>query len=140
MTYTEHRKQLQKDISDFPLFFAFSQEQFNDGLKKLGVSEDEVLSTSVGACIRKKDEQAYIDMFKNSSKRLQALVDADRYGSNFVKGMFLYEMVNHEYGYTYELEDTLNALGFSYDDIENNPALKNGLNLAIEKYQNSEVE
>ena len=92
MTYTEHRKQLQKEISDFPLFFAFSQQQFNEGLKKLGVSEDDVLSTSVGACIRKRDEQAYIDMFKNSSKRLQNLIDADKDGSNFVKGMFLYQI------------------------------------------------
>lgn len=47
--------------------------------------------------------------------------------------MFLYELANHEFAYTYDVEDTLNSLHLTPDDINNNPALKNGLDLAVKE-------
>jgi hypothetical protein len=45
--------------------------------------------------------------------------------------MFLYELANHEYTYTNDLEDTLSALDLTPDDINSNKALKKGLQKAV---------
>lgn len=39
--------------------------------------------------------------------------------------MFLLELYNHEFAYTYDVEDTLNDLGYTMEQINNNPAFKN---------------
>ena len=47
--------------------------------------------------------------------------------------MFLYELENHEYFITYELDDTLDALNLTLDEVLNSSTLKNGLLLARKK-------
>ena len=48
--------------------------------------------------------------------------------------MFIYELANHEYCITYDLEETLNALGLSVEEINADERLLHGLNKAIEDY------
>jgi len=48
--------------------------------------------------------------------------------------MFEFELFNHEYGYTYDIEPTLDALGITMDNINNDEKLLHGLQLAKEKY------
>ena len=47
--------------------------------------------------------------------------------------MFRYELDNHEYSYTGCAGDAIEALGYTWEDIQNNGKLKNGLMLAIEE-------
>ena len=47
--------------------------------------------------------------------------------------MFLYELENHEYGYTGDESDTLMALGLSRKDIASDERLYHGLCMAMEK-------
>lgn len=47
--------------------------------------------------------------------------------------MFLYELANHEYGYTGELEDTLDALGYTAEDINADKRLLHGLERATKR-------
>lgn len=47
--------------------------------------------------------------------------------------MFFTELNNHEFGYDRDLTRVIEELGYTSQDIENSPALKNGLNLAKEK-------
>lgn len=61
-------------------------------------------------------------------------------GKQFAKDMFESELANHEYGYTKELDDTLEAIGITIEEINNNDNLKNGLKLALEKYNREEEE
>ena len=44
--------------------------------------------------------------------------------------VFFYELNNHEFGYTMEEDDTLISLGYTQEDIENNPKLLLGLTKA----------
>lgn len=44
--------------------------------------------------------------------------------------MFLYELENHEYSYTGTVEDALDSLGLSFEDVVANPRLARGLDLA----------
>jgi hypothetical protein len=60
-------------------------------------------------------------------------------GEGFILEMFDYELSNHEFTYTGDTEDTIDALGLSQGDFDNNPALKAGLRLAIKaQYANQE--
>ena len=53
--------------------------------------------------------------------------------------MFDYELRNHEFGYTGEYEDTLDALGYTWKDIEADKRLKNGLTLAARKIMKEDI-
>ena len=44
--------------------------------------------------------------------------------------MFVYELEDHEYGYTGDDSDTLDALNLTIEDVLQNPALLNGLRRA----------
>lgn len=128
----------QSEVNDFPMSFAFSKQQLEEGLRKLGLEPtdtDKVYSIGGGGFIRKTDSDALFEMFTRHKAEFKAAVEADKDGTGFVYQMFRYELANHEYGYTYELDDTLRAVGFSYEEVQGNPALKNGLELALKAYE-----
>lgn len=56
----------------------------------------------------------------------------DETGEGFIFEMFLYELDNHEYGYTGETEGALDALGYTADEVLENPKLKRGLGKAVQ--------
>ena len=47
--------------------------------------------------------------------------------------MFYYELVNHEYGFTGDAEDTLEALGYTMERVQANQCLRTGFELACKK-------
>lgn len=61
---------------------------------------------------------------------MEEAIAADPDGTGFVYEMFLYEMDNHEYGYTGDLEDTLDALGMTIEEIAASEKLMAGLEKA----------
>ena len=68
------------------------------------------------------------------------LIKADKTGEGYIKDMFVSELENHEYGYTYELDDTLDALELTREQIANSPNLKHGLDLAKKEVLKKENE
>lgn len=141
--YDELKKQHSKEFNEFPIFFAFDNEQFKKGMKELGLSEkdeDKIGSIGFGGFIRKTDVEAFNEMNKRHRQEEKEAIQNDKTGEGYIKDMFLSEMANHEYGYTYDITDTLEACGLSFEDIENNENLKNGLNLAKEEYFKREKE
>ena len=134
--YKELKNKQEKEINNFPLMFAFSKEQFKKGMEKLGLNEsdtDKILSIGAGGYMRKTDEKAFDDMIaKHDSKRKEA-INNDLDSTGFILDMFHYELNNHEYGYTWDTSDTLDALGYTREEIKADPKLLKGLNLAIKK-------
>ena len=59
-------------------------------------------------------------------------------GTGYIYQMFLYELANHEYGYTGDVTDTLDALGLTEDEIANSKPLLHGLNKAIKEIRRRE--
>jgi len=102
------RKQ-EKRINDFPQFFAFSNEQLQEGLKKLNTIKEEILSTFGGGFIRKSDKEKYKEMWEIINKE----TENKRKDEKFLYSAFLYEMANHEYGYSQDDEEVLNAIGIN---------------------------
>jgi len=131
--YEKMKERHHKEINDFPFMCAFDKEQFADGMRKLGLKPTdtkEIVHIGGGVYMKKTDFPNFEKMLDKHKREQKRYIERDKTGTGFIKDMFTYEMINHEYGYTYELEDTLDALNLKYEDIENNPTLKNGLELA----------
>ena len=125
------------------MFFAFSMEQFREGMESIGLDPDKdqnkIYRIPGGGYIRKSDAEAFHKLMQKNADELQEAIAADQTGEGFIYQMFKSEMYNHEYGYTEDLSDTLDALGMEYEDIEKNPALSHGLaKAAREVIENTE--
>ena len=88
---------------------------------------DKIYPIGAGGYIRKTDSAAMHEMLDRHSAEMQAAIDADETGEGFVKDMFLYELDNHEFSYTWDMEPTLDALGLTVDQVVENTKLHHGL-------------
>ena len=132
--YTEMKERHSVEVNAFPMFFAFNNQSFYEGMQKLGLyAAEQVCSIGYGGYIRKTDKDKYIELLRNHRKELETAISEDKTGNSFIYEMFLYELSNHEYSFTLDYEDTLNALGFTYDDLEKHPNLKHGITKAAKK-------
>ena len=57
----------------------------------------------------------------------------DKTGKGFIFDMFLQELENHEYSYTGDVQEALDALGITPQYMEAMPQLMTGLSLACNK-------
>lgn len=131
--YLALKKKHQEEVSNFPMVFAFNKEQFGKAMEQLGLSVDDtdkIYSIGGGGYIRKIDSEALHEMFERHGKERQEAIDNDETGDGFIYDMFSYELANHEYGYTGEIEDTLDALGLTYDEVNANEKLLYAFNKA----------
>ena len=130
--YTELKSKHQKEVDAFPFGFAFSQKQFDEMMSKWGLTPDdtrEILSIGGGGYIRRSDADAFKEMM--SRHKIQMKMAMKKNEDDFLFHMFNYELANHEYCITYELDDTLDALGLTIDEINSNPKMADALKRAI---------
>ena len=128
--YTELKAKHQAEVNAFPLGFAFNQSQFDEMMKKWGLKPTdirEILSIGGGGYVRKDDAKAMHEMFERHEAERKAAMQDDEY----LFSMFNYELANHEHSYTYDLTDTLEALGLTMDEINANPRMLHMLERAI---------
>ena len=127
----------QKEFNKFPIGAAFNNKQFNEMLEQwslLPTDTDKILHIGAGCYIRKSDKDAYLNMKRKHIKEMELAIDEDATGDGFIFDMFLYELANHEYCITYELDDTLDALGFTEEEIHEDERLSHRLDKAISQY------
>lgn len=128
----------QKEVDNFPMFFAFNNKQFDEGMQKLGLDPkdtDKIYRLgSTGGFYRKADAPALREMFERHTQEMEDAIKADTTGEGFIYDMFSYELANHEYCITYDLEPTLDACGLTLDEVNENPALLAGLKKAKKDY------
>lgn len=139
--YRELRERQQEEFNKFPIKFAFSQEQFERGMRELGLKPTDtkkVCKTVAGGFLRKSDAPAMHEMLSRHQKEIEDEIDADKDGTGFVYDMFLYELQNHEYGYTWDTEETLESLGYTEEQVEADLKLKIGFEMAKKYIQNLE--
>ena len=135
--YIELKNKHQAEINAFPMFFAFSDEQFTKGMKSLGLKEtdtDKIYSLKgTGGFYKKTDAAKLNEMFeRHETECNKAMEDAE-----YLFQMFYYELGNHEYCITYDLEDTLDALGLTLEQVNNDKRLLKALKAAKKKYLES---
>lgn len=106
-------------------------------MKKLGLSADKkkdlVRLGNTGGFILKARAKDYRDLAEAIQKETQEAIDNPETGELFATDMFLYELANHEYAYTKDITDTLDALGYDLEEIEKSPVLKKVLHTACMK-------
>lgn len=133
--YEELRNKQEEESSKLPLKFAFSNEQFEEGMRALGLEPsqtDKIYKLSgTSGFYRRTDSKLIFDTFERLDKELEEAIEKDE---GFIKDMFKYELANHEYGYTRDLEQTLVALNLTGKDIRDNENLAQGLREALEEY------
>lgn len=116
MKYLNLVNKHQQELNDFPIMWAFNDEQFKEGMKKLGLKEDEmdkIYSIDGGGFIRRKDAPAFTEMFERHDRERKEAFQND----DFAYDAFLYELGNHEFCITYEYEPTLSALGLTTENL-----------------------
>jgi hypothetical protein len=135
--YVQLKRKQEEERNNFPMAFAFSDQQFKEAMEKLGLKEtdtDKVYSIGGGGIIRKTDSEALSGLIKKHDKEMKEAIANDDTGEGFIFEMFSYELANHEYGYTRELEPTLDALGFTFDEVNADTKLLHGLNKARREF------
>lgn len=128
--YTELKSKHQAEVNAFPFGFAFNQSQFDEMMEKWDLKPTdirEILSIGGGGYIRRADADAMHEMFARHESELKAAMQ----DPNFAFEAFSYELANHEYCITYELDDTLDALGLTIEEINADPMMADALKRAI---------
>ena len=134
-TYAEMMKKHQKEISAFPIVYAFGDKQFKEAMHKLGLTPEDTdkVCTLFGAgdIIRKADVPAFMTLLERHRKERADAIAADKTGNGLIFDMFNYELANHEYSYTEDASDALDALGITVEDLNTKKALLHGFKKAI---------
>ena len=132
--YTELKRRQREEFGAFPMQFAFSQRQFEEGMAVLGLKPtdtDKIYKAPGGGFYRREDGPRLKAMMDRFDQELQAAIAGDETGDGFIYEMFLSELDNHEYGYTRDTEETLDALGYTAEEILGDPRLKRGIEKAV---------
>lgn len=124
----------QKEVDTFLhqfAFFAFSKDQFAKGLERLGLKDGDekklcYLGFSGGYILKDHAADFAAMMARLNQERAAAVADPET-GEQFALQMFRYELSNHEYVYTLDLYETIEALGYTPEEINDNPRLSEAL-------------
>lgn len=137
--YLEMRDRHQEEINAFPMKFAFSDKQFEEGMIELGLKPtdtDKIYRFGYsGGFYRKEDSPRLLEIIERHTKELEDAVEDEETGEEYCYQMFLYELANHEYGYTRDLDDTFNALGLEKEEFDRSENMKKGLARALERFK-----
>jgi hypothetical protein len=89
-------------FAKYGAFFAFNKAQF-DRSAKTGM---EYTSLGAGICVPKNHAKAVaVALAENARKAVQQDI-----AENGIEAIIKYELANHEYGYTWDITDTMSAL------------------------------
>lgn len=127
----------QADFDKLPIYFAFSDEQFEEALQKMNLKDTpedlkKIVNIGFGGMMRKCD----LCLLENHNLTFsrENLLFWLKNSFRFAYGAFRYELNNHEFFITYDLTDTLNALDLTEKDIQKNNILFFALTKARHDY------
>ena len=93
ITYEEYRSARQKGFDELPVYFAFSDEQFEEVLRKTGASgPEDFYGLGIGGGFFLKEDRDLIHAWLKGDNLDELMRDYE-----FAKGAFKCEMNNHEY-------------------------------------------
>ena len=134
----------QKEVNELPIFFAFSNEQFDEEMKKLGLKPHETDKIyefkNIGGFYFKTDAEKIFGIFKQHEDELRDAIANDKTGDGFIYDMFYTELWNHEFTVDYSTESTLDSLDLTDEMVKKDPRLKHGLAKAIAEQKRRNME
>lgn len=132
MKYIELRKQHQDKVDALPLKFAFSRDQFKSAMSELGLTEndtDKISWIGLGGFCLKTDKEAVDRVFDETYDEMNKAMRDDEFCIDAIE----YEMGNHEYALTYDMNEVLESLGLN----GNNERIQKLFLKAEQRYFNS---
>lgn len=114
--YLDLQKRQRKEFEEFPIAYAFNDEQLEEALKKLGATKEECVSVfGHGDIVKRKDVNKLIAMLESQREELLQRMRDDVL---FAEAAFLYEMDNYEYAINLSGdEDVLDHFGITFEKI-----------------------
>lgn len=109
----EKERKVSDIIAECGMFFAFSNEQFDENKTPLKEGE-KYARLGAGAFIPKSKLDQYLGSMEGLNKWYKDTVKSNKLRRENI----IYELSNHEAWYSYDIEDTLNALGSDYTEAE----------------------
>ena len=115
--YLNLQEQHRKELSEFPIAYAFNNEQLKEALEKLGANSTDECVTVIGHgdIVKKEDAPKFVAMLKRHSTEIHELLQSDE---TIAEEAFLYEMDNHEYAINWDGDaDVLAAFAMDEEDL-----------------------
>jgi hypothetical protein len=115
MNYQQYQKVSAERINSLPMFFAFSDAQFAEGMAKIGLAKEDtkqIFSLGGGGYIKKTDSHLLEKVLEENEIDRKSVIADDKELLNAI----VYELGNHEYCITGDPEPTCSALDISLDD------------------------
>ena len=109
MLYLEIKEYYHKQINNFPVIFAFSKTQFDEKYNTPEFKGHKLIKTGVGGYIRKKDKWKWLNLWSRRAQDIAVLKDNE----HALLEAIVYELGNHEYGYTYDIEPVTETFGLN---------------------------
>lgn len=138
MNYKDYKENRQNEFNALPIFYAFSNDQFEKAITERGLTMDNIKGNvyrfgDTGGFYLKSDAPIIHDYFKKDrDKELRDIMNSD---ADFARDAFVYEMYNHEYPINWQGDwDVASCFGnVEYDEN------KNGANYLEEMGYNDSV-
>lgn len=113
--YLDLMKKHRKDLDNFPMAWAFNDEQLKEALEKLGAKKEECVTLAGhGDIMKRTDVPAFKEMIKRHNEELQELLG----DKEAAEEAFLYEMDNHEYAINWSGdEDVLDCFNLTEEKL-----------------------
>lgn len=114
--YKEFKETQSKLLNDFAkenMFFAFSNEQFEEWLKKLNTTKENIIQTPFWWFIKKESLKNYNDLVKKLDDDLATFLNDKE---NLLQA-FVYELRNHEFDITWDHNNSLKTLNLKYESL-----------------------
>ena len=130
--YCELKSKHEKEFNAFPMFFVFSNSQFDEGMRKMGLdptATDKIYSIGGGGYMKKSDSAAFAELIDRLDREMREAMQDDE----FLIDAFDYELSNHEYIVTWDTSDAIEALGFTVDEVTNDKRLLSALKVAVHR-------
>ena len=136
MKYLEIKEKQKKEIESLPIYFAFGNKQLEEKAKELGFENvdqmlENVTGIGAGGFVLLKDYNKVMNTFTKQREELINLINND---DEFALDAFEYELGNHEFVITYDIMDTLKALGIKYEMYIESERLRDLMEKAKDKY------
>ena len=137
-SYQDMRKRQRAETDAFPLGAAITQESFDEMMRKWGLDPrkdlDKICRVSNIVFCQKKDLPALKEMLN----RHIVEIEEGKKNPQFLYEMFYQELAETEFGYDGDSSRALDNLGYTYEQIESSPELKEAFEKAKEAIRNWE--
>lgn len=132
--YLDLKKKHEKELSNFPIAYAFNKQQLEEALEKLGATKEECMTVfGHGDIVKRENAKPLVEMMERHVDELKRKLRED---VEFAEAAFLYEMDNHEYAINWSAdEDVLDCFCINWEFIR-----EHGLQMAYDSARNKHMK